>query len=65
MCLCSRYVLRELQRGGAREGPRRPLLDVGGDVGGLLVAQQVVAEAHGGEVDLLQQTGRSGRVDTG
>lgn len=51
-------LLCELQRGGPGEGPGRPLLEVQRDVAGALVAQQVVGEAHGGEVDLLQQTGR-------
>lgn len=51
-------LLCELQRGGPGEGPGRPLLEVQRDVAGALVAQQVVGEVHGGEVDLLQQTGR-------
>lgn len=55
-------LLCELQRGGPGEGPGRPLLEVQWDVAGALVAQQVVGEAHGGEVDLLQQTGQG---DTG
>lgn len=52
-------LLCELQRGGPGEGPGRPLMEVQWDVAGALVAQQVVGEAHGGEVDPLQQTGRS------
>lgn len=51
-------LLCELERGGPGEGPGRPLLEVQWDVAGALEAQQVVGEAHGGEVDLLQQTGR-------
>lgn len=49
------HSLRQLQRGPAGKRPRRPLLEVGGDVGFFLVTQEVEREPHGGEVDLLQE----------
>lgn len=49
------YALRELYCASAREGPCRPLADVLRDVRLVLVAQQIVGETHGGEVDFLQQ----------
>lgn len=62
MCLCSSYSLCELQGGSAREGPRRPLLDVLRDVRLVLVAQEEVAETHRREVDLLEQPGNHREV---
>lgn len=49
------HVLGELHGCTAGEGPRRPLPEVGGDLSGVLVAQEVETELHRGEVDLLQQ----------
>lgn len=51
------YVLSELYGGSAGEGPRRPLFDVGRDVGLFLVTQEVEGETHGREVDFLEQAG--------
>lgn len=51
-------LLRQLDGGPAGESPGSALLHVGGDLVLVFVSQEEEGEAHGGEVEPLQQTGQ-------
>lgn len=51
----SLHVLRELDGGSAWEGPRRPLANVSRDFLFIFITQEVEREAHGREIEFLQQ----------
>lgn len=49
------YLLCELDGGSAWKGPGCPLANVRRDLFFIFIAQEVKREAHGGEIEFLQQ----------